>query len=91
MPWRCRYSAPAAPGTAGSGLNSLSTVASIAGASGAVLLQNAVDSIESRVEKDNENKTQLRRGEIDIVIGIYGNDEIVLAVIDNGFPDNVPA
>ncbi|MCB1531235.1 MAG: PAS domain-containing protein, partial [Alphaproteobacteria bacterium] len=45
------------------------------------LLQNAVDSIEMRLEKGKRKK---EAGQIDILVQHYGDDEVVVAVTDNG-------
>ncbi|MCF8495379.1 MAG: PAS domain-containing sensor histidine kinase [Alphaproteobacteria bacterium] len=52
------------------------------------LLQNAVDSIETRLRKEREAGTSPAKGEIKLVLGYHG-DYIFVAVTDNGngFPE----
>ena len=51
------------------------------------ILQNAVDSVEQRLEKEGSGTEP---GKINIFMSFYGDDEIVVAVTDNGlgFPKN---
>ena len=46
------------------------------------LLQNAVDSIQSRIENDGAQVNN--KGRVDILLTPYGKDEIAVAVADNG-------
>lgn len=48
------------------------------------LLQNAIDSIESRIERDKSEGLKHLPGRIEILLAPYGKDEVVLAFSDNG-------
>ncbi len=48
------------------------------------LLQNAIDSIYSRIEQDKSSGRKTKKGRIDLVLSTYGDDEIALVISDNG-------
>ncbi len=48
------------------------------------LIQNAADSIHSRMAQDKDKGMEPIRGAINIIASYYGDDEISIAVVDNG-------
>lgn len=48
------------------------------------LIQNAVDSVQTRREQEQEAKGTMLAGKIDILLLPYGKDEIAITVTDNG-------
>ncbi|MCK5285375.1 MAG: PAS domain-containing sensor histidine kinase [Alphaproteobacteria bacterium] len=48
------------------------------------LLQNSIDSILCRIEQDKKDGIKGNKGQINLVLALYGDDEIVLVISDNG-------
>ncbi len=48
------------------------------------IVQNAIDSIEARLEQEKEKGVKPAPGHIDILLSAYGDDEAAIVITDNG-------